>query len=222
MNGKLASRALMAGLIVMGAAQPVQANLVTFAFSGTVTSANVDNVFPDPSPFPQPTDFGTPFHGTYSFDPTAANEITGDSSSGSYASPAGVFTLELGGLTFSFTGVNIGVMHVPGYFDFYSALHYEDPSVTNTPTGVDLYIGLSDPTGSSLIDNSQPLTPPSLAGFDTTNALLFTDTINGVQVEFGGAIDSLALVPEPPLAIFVVLAAALAAGWRRRSGAAAA
>jgi hypothetical protein len=216
MNRNLALKAMLASLIVLGVAQPVQANLLTFAFSGTVTGASVDNVFPDPSPFPQPPDFGTPFHGTYSFDPAATNDIPGDPTSGSYASPGGVFTLDLGGLAFSFTGVNIGVMHVPGTFDFYSALHYEDPTVTNTPTGVGLYVSMFDWSASSLVDNSQPLTPPSLVGFDTTNAFYFTDTINGVQVDIGGAIDTLTQVPEPPLPIVVALAAALAAGRRRR------
>ena len=203
-------------LIAVGATERVYAELVTFAFSGTLTSVNVDNIFPDPSPFPQPTVFGTPFQGTYSFDPAAPNGIPADPTQGSYQSPTGTFTLDLGGLSFLFVNINISVQHFTGNNDFYSVLHYERPTISN-PTGVNLSISLLDSNASSIVDNLQPLIPPSLAGFDTTNAFFFTDTIDGIQVEFGGAIDSLTAVPEPPLLIIVALGAALFASWRRRS-----
>jgi hypothetical protein len=217
MNIKTVLKTIAAGLIASCAAAPIHAGQITFTFSGTITSANVDNVYPEPSPFPQPTDLGSAFSGTYSFDPSAPNAISGYPSSGSYDSPDGLFSLNLGGLSFSFLSINIGVVHtdpVDGG-DFYTVLHYEDPTADN-PTGVDLYFLLNDPTGGSLVDNSQPLTPPPLAGFDTTNAFLFTDTVDGVQVEFGGSLDKLTEVPEPRWPIVVVLGAALATAWRRQ------
>ncbi len=187
-----------------------RADPVTFSYAGTITQvAALDPA----SPFPQLVEFGTAFNGTYTFDSEAVNGILGDPSSGSFASPLGTLTLNLGGLSFAFTGISIGVFNSPG-FDFYSVLFAENPTADN-PTGIQLSLSLQDLTGTALSSNALPLLPPSLSLFDTTNAFFFTDTIDGNQVEVGGSLDALA-VPEPPAPVVLVIIAAAAATWLRR------
>ncbi len=214
MKPRLLNLAVTAGLCFCIASVEVIANPITFMFTGTITQVAAL----DPSsPFPDPVDFGTPFSGTYTFDSTATNGISGDPSSGAYDSPAGTITLNLGGLTFSFTGLSI-VTFDTSSFDFYGALHSENPTPDN-PTGILLSISLQDPTGAALASNALPLVPPSLAAFDVTNSFFFTDTIDGNQVEVGGALDSLTAVttvPEPAPLALVLLGAAMFALQRRR------
>lgn len=200
------------GLALSLAAADAGAGPVTFAYAGTITGASAL----DPaSPFPDPVDFGTPFNGTYTFDGSATNEIA-DPTSGSYASPLGTLTLNLAGLSFTFTGISIGVVNSPG-FDFYDVIFAENPTADN-PTGIQLSLALTDFTGTALSSNALPLVPPSLSLFDTTNAFFFTDTIDGNQVEVAGSLDALdaLAIPEPPAPIVPVIAAAIFASWLRR------
>jgi hypothetical protein len=191
-----------------------QATLITFSFTGEITFVAAL----DPgSPFPDPVEFATPFSGTYTFESTTPDAIA-DSSSGSYVSPTGEFTLLLGGLSFSFDGISLATFNIPG-FDFYGVIHSENPSADN-PTGVLLQISLPGLTDLALSSDALPLIFPSLSWFDTTNAFFFTDTIAGNQVEVGGALDTLVCtagcrVPEPGTATLLA-SAALALFLRRR------
>ena len=201
---------LTLGLSLALAPQQVLAAPVVFTYAGTITQvAALDPT----SPFPDAVDVGTQFNGTYTFESDAVNGIVGDPSSGSYASPLGTLTLNLGGLSFMFTGISVVVVDSPG-FDFYGVVFAENPS-DNNPTGVLLSLSLQDLTGTALSSNALTVTPPALSRFDTSNAFFFTDTINGNQVEVGGTLDALA-VPEPPLPVALVMAAAAMATWRRR------
>jgi hypothetical protein len=187
------------------------AGLVTFSYAGTI---NQVGALDPASPFPDPVDFGTPFTGTYTFDDSAPNTAPDPTTSGSYASPLGTLTLNLAGLSFTFTGISIGLNHIPGVFDFYSVVFAENPTDDN-PTGIQLSLSLQDFSGTALGSTALPLLPPSLSLFDTSNAFFFTDTIDGNQVDVGGSLDALA-IPEPPAPIVPVIAAALAASWLRR------
>ena len=202
---------LALGLALSLTPADARAGLVTFTYAGTIQSVSAL----DPaSPFPDPVDFGTPFNGTYTFDDSAPNTAPDPTTSGSYASPLGTLTLNLAGLSFTFTGISIGLNHIPGFFDFYSVVFAESATDDN-PTGIQLSLSLQDFSGTALGSTALPLLPPSLSLFDTSNAFFFTDTIDGNQVELGGSLDALA-IPEPPAPIVPVIAAALAASWLRR------
>ena len=201
---------LALGLALSLTPPDARAGLVTFNYAGTIQQ--VPSLDPD-SPFPDPVDLGTPFNGTYTFDDSATNQIVGDPSSGAYFSPLGSLTLNVGGLSFTFTGISIVVMDAPGG-DFYGVSFAENPTDDN-PTGIQLNLSLTGVTDAAVTSNALPLVPPSLSLFDTSNAFFFTDTIDGNQVELGGSLDALA-IPEPPAPIVPVIAAALAASWLRR------
>ena len=199
---------LSAGLCLGLVAIPAHAGLLTFLFSGTINSAVLDPV----SPFPDPVDFLTPFSGSYSFDPAAPNSnLLDPSGSGTYASPLGALSLTVGGRSFSFNGLSVVTQKSPG-FVFYGVSIDVDPLDSTAPV---LTLSLTGLTDAALASNALPLAPPSLALFDTTNAFFFSATVDGNQVELQGALDSLA-VPEPPLPILAVLAAALAVSALRR------
>jgi len=213
-------RFLLAAIVVLVTfcltSEPATAGPITFNFTGTITQVPAL----DPaSPFPDPIDLGTPFSGTYTFDSTASNDIVGDPSSGSYASPLGTFTLDLGGLALSFTGLSV-VTFDTSFFDFYGVVHSENPT-PDSPTGVTISISLPDATGMALSSNALLLVPPSLAAFDVTNSFFFTDTIDGNQVEVGGALDSLTCgagcsVPEPPVPMLLAIGVVVLALRLRR------
>jgi hypothetical protein len=180
---------------------PLSADVVTYAFTGTVDTVSSLDPF---NPFPQQPDFGTPFSGTYTFDSAAPNQIIGDPKTGTYASSGGSFgmTFSLGGLNLAYSGVVISVED--NYFpttDAYFASHFETSVDSVKPTGVELSMALTDYTGAVFSDNSLPLLPPPLAAFQS-ETLFFTDTLtdsfgNADQVELTGKIDSLTELPEP-------------------------
>jgi len=216
MEFKRSMRAALAVLSMLAAPGLASAALTTFAFTGTVTQ--VAALDPN-SPFPSTVDFGTAFSGQYSFDPAAPNSAVDPSVSGAYAAPLGGFSLSLGGLTLLYDGLSIVVQDSPG-FDFYSAVHSEDPSA-DKPSGTYISIALSDFLGVALASNDLPLAPPPLTLFDLTNSFSLTDTIGGNQVELAGAIDSLACVAgcplgEPPPPLLLVLALGMAGLAMRR------
>jgi MYXO-CTERM domain-containing protein len=199
---------LSAGLVLGLAVMPAHAGLVTFFFSGTLNSATLDPV----SPFPDAVDFLTPFSGSYSFDPGAPNSNLADPmGSGTYSSPTGALSLTVGGLSFSFSGLSVVTQKSPG-FVFYGVSIDVDPLDPTAPVLTLSLTGLSD---LALASSVLPLAPPSLALFDATNAFFFSATVDGNQIELQGALDALT-VPEPPLPIALVAAAALAASALRR------
>jgi len=200
-------RMLVATLVWLIAAEFAQANPVAFAFTGHITVISSLDPF-DPFPDPISDDAAAPstFAGIFTFDSAAADAIP-DPQTGNYASNGGPFgfTLSLGGLTFNFGGVNIGILNdfvtffpVQTY-DEYLASYSETPTDTN-PTGVQLQIALNDFTGTAFTNDALPLAPPMLSAFSNSiypAQFWFTDTINGNQVELFGSLDSLTTVPEP-------------------------
>lgn len=190
----------------------------TFAYAGHLTQ--ISSLDPA-SPFPQPIsdDPGNPtvFSGAFTFDSLAIDEIPADPSTGEYYS-AGVtdnFTLLLGGLAFKFGGVNIGVLNDYPFpvGDQYQAGHFENPTDDN-PTGVQVYLELTDLSATAFPTDTLPVTPPNIAMF-TFTYFFFTDTIDGNQVEVAGVIDSLQRAQEPPSLVLLATALLLVAGLQR-------
>jgi hypothetical protein len=159
---------------------------ITFSFTGEIVSVGT----PDPSdpgnPFPAPPDFGTPFSGFFTFDSAAADAVPADPATGSYASSGGVFgiTLELGGLTFAYGAVSVGVT------DGYSSFGPGDQYLVSHAAGSSfLSIRLTDFSEVMFTGDALPLTPTSLTGLFTE--MFFAESVAGTQVDMNGVITSL-------------------------------
>jgi hypothetical protein len=194
---------------------------ITFFYTGHLTQiASLDLESPFPDAITDNPSNPTTFSGSFTFNSFALDDIPGDPQSGSYASVGGPFhfTLALGGLTFDFGGVSIGVLNNYPFpvGDQYQVLYFVNPTDDN-PTGIQLSLQLTDLSGTAFAGDSLPLRPPVISAFTFTN-FFFTDTIAGDQVEVAGVIDSLQ-VPEPATSALLMTGLWLA-WWRtRRSGA---
>jgi parallel beta-helix repeat protein len=222
-------RRLAAGLTAaiclgIGSPTPGEAAPVTFAFTGAVTQTMFD---PD-DPSGGEITFGTGFSGSYTFESTAADQISGGGS-GSYASPMGApygFAVNFGpGHDFiTSDALSIGVVDNAGGIDAYSVLAcfggFSCPDVV-----MELFLG--DVDGSAITGDALPLDTLPFEAFEVAFFAL-RGLIDGNQVEILGRLSSLSCtegcvapqpVPEP--GTLLLLTPALAAfGWRRRSRAA--
>ena len=214
----MASRGALAALALACALSAAAADAapLTFAYTGTVTS--VAALDPE-NPFPTEPDFGTPFSGTFTFDSAAADAVPGDPATGVYASTGGSFglTLELGGLTFGYGGVTVSV--TDGYDSFgFGGDEYLFGFAAGASTLISARI--TDFAGTMFSGDALPLTPPSLSGRFST--FLFSDIVDGNQVELAGSLTSLtavATVPEPStlLLLFAALGGVSAARRARHN-----
>jgi hypothetical protein len=204
----------MASVLSFPSAQAVSAAPVTFAFNGTVTFvAALDPA----NPFPVEPVAGTPFSGTYTFDPVSPDLVPADPSTGSYASSGGVFglTLELGGLSFSFSSVDIGV--TDGYTSYGAGDQY---LVGFAAPSTVLSLRFTDVSGSLFAGDALPLMPFALDALFTE--LSFSSLVDDNQVDLGGTITALTCegcgsVPEPASMILMgIMAAAVLTHHRRR------
>ena len=192
---------------------------VTFAFTGHLTQiASLDPASPFPDPISDDPSNPTTFAGSFTFNSLAVDGIPADPATGSYASAGGLFAfrLSLGGLSFDFGGVNIGILNNYPFpiGDEYEALYFQNPTDDN-PTGIQLLVQLTDLSANVFAGDSLPLSPPVLSAFTFTK-FFFTDTIAGNQVEVAGVIDTLRLqVPEPATSAMLLTGLCLIA-WQRR------
>ena len=214
---------LVAALIVvtaLGCALHATANAdpITFAYFGHLTQiSTLDPASPFPQPISDDPSNPTAFQGSFTFDSLATDEIPADPSTGAYHSAGGAnnFRLFLGGLSFTFGDVNIGVLNDYPFplGDQYQAGHFENPTDAN-PTGVQVYFQLTDLSANAFSTDALPLDPPDVGMF-TFTYFFFTDTIDGNQVEVAGVIDSLKAAPEPPSLALLATGLLLAAGLQR-------
>lgn len=179
-----------------------QADLITFAFEGEVTSSNKEAVFP----------LGQSISGQYSFDPSVADSNPGNPEQGTYDAirafsfTSGNYTVDATPANSANTGgtitVNRDTVFDPQeYSVFLIRSELQDlwgPDV-NGEQLVRMWLKLDGGSQSPIESIELPLTPPDLAAFDSTTFGLFfySDPTNfegaGVQFE----VTSLTLVPVP-------------------------
>jgi hypothetical protein len=171
---------------------------ITFHFTGDVTSVGAI----EPADFfPIEPSFGTTFSGFFTFDSIAPDLVPADATTGAYSSVGAPFglTLELGGRTFTYGAVSIGVTNGYSSIGFGSDEYLFGFSDFGAEIQTILSARLTDLTGTMFSGDGLPLQPP--VGSDVSSFFFaftdLTDPDNEVQVDLNGEITSLTTVPEP-------------------------
>lgn len=192
----------IASLILL--APPAHADTIALQFSGSITQVSVDDAFGDIA-------FGDTFHGTLTFDSTAADLIPADPSIGNYAwnSPFGM-TVSIDGHEFDASGsLTIGVLD--SFVDQYTVF------ATSQTGDLDLELFLLDTTGSAFSNDHLPLSLSALAGFAERDFQL-NGFLPGGAIELSGEMDapSTQEVPEPSSFLQLAIPVLALARLRRR------
>ena len=196
---------ICAGLCTLVFSGVAHATIITFDFEARVTAVGQVNSFGG-------TSVNDVFSGSFTFDSTAAGP--GGLYSFSGGPPIGL-TTQVGNRNVVTTALSIEVRNSSGD-DRYRV----DASVGSGQSEVDFFFVLFDSDGSVFSDESLPLTPPSLAGFEINRGEIKESqptTLNPLTVF---TITSLTLhtVPEPSSGLLLgaaVLVASVPFGRRR-------
>jgi hypothetical protein len=192
--------------------------LITFAFTGTVTSVSVDR---DYQGFDFP-DVGDPFSGRYTFDSNAPDTANSPEHGGfGTVLPKRAVGIRIGEFQFEGRASVIGT-----HEDLYSAGD-GIPSIELTSHAA--VAELLDHNNFSLViikenlfvdPNVLPLTPPSLAGADEASLRMELDDRNDLrpfpEVSIVGTLESLRVVPEPSGMLITLIALMLSQQNRKR------
>lgn len=187
-------------------ATPVQADLVTFSFTGAV----------DPSLGFSP---GQTLAGSYTFESTTILSNPDNRYNGAITSLTGSlspYTATLG------TGSNfIAVRNDLSTGDHYLISAPLNPLPAVTGLSVRFEMELIDPTATAFTSEALATTPPSLSAFATKSfRLVFEDAAAQASVQVRGTVTSLTAVPLPAAVILfgagLVALAGLGAGSRRQ------
>ena len=188
---------ICAGLCTLVFSGVAHATMITFDFEARVTAVGQVNSFGG-------TSVNDVFSGSFTFDSTAAGP--GGVYSFSGGAPIGL-TTQVGNRNVAMTAFSITIRNSSGD-DRYRV----DGSVGSGESEVDFFFVLFDENGSVFSDQSLPLTPPSLAGFEINRGEIKESqptTLNPLTVF---TITSLTLhtVPEPSSGLLLGMALAVA------------
>jgi hypothetical protein len=202
-------------VLLFGLASPAAASLITFRFTGTVTSVPVDEIGIG-------IDFGTAIEGSYTFESTAADLIAGGSSA-SYqmAGPPYGLTVDIGGILFE-TSDSLAINLFDAFVDQYGVLACS--SDLSCARALSIEIFLQNNSGSALGSDLLPLTPPDLTSFAVRDFHLSTPDASLPQLQIDGTIERLvctagcvAPAPEPGVLVLVATGVLALAGFHRRT-----
>ena len=199
--------AVLGSGLLFAAPTPSQASPVTFSFTGTITGVGADDLGLG-------VGVGTAISGTYTFNSAAAN-TNAPGGSASYqmsGTPYGFSALILGHAfeTSDFLALNV-VNNNPD--DEYGVLACAD-GMAGCSASADTYLVfdwlLTDSTRSAFAGNALPVTPPSLAAFQTNFFELQSLNSDGLLESVQGRITALTLAsaaaaPEPPVLLLLGL-----------------
>jgi hypothetical protein len=201
-------------VLLFGLASPAAASLITFRFTGTVTSVPVDEIGIG-------IDFGTAIEGSYTFESTAADLIAGGSSA-SYqmAGPPYGLTVDIGGILFE-TSDSLAINLFDAFVDQYGVLACS--SDLSCAGALSIEIFLQDNSGTAFGSDLLPLTPPDLPSFAVRDFHLSTPDASLPQLQIDGTIETLVCsagcvvpAPEPGVLVLVGTGVLALAGFHRR------
>ena len=209
-------RSAIAFLLVSSAfgssARPAMADYVIFAVEGEITSVEDDDKLLGGA-----VTVGSPFAGTYTFDP-----LTPDSDPhprrGLYWDAIIDISGNVAGVPFSGPIGALNAIDVQD--DFTSSTldeYYVRADITMGELGLDMLVGLLDGTGNMFASDELPVSPPEIASLDTRRLMIF-DSSETIPVSLAGDVASLTVVPEPMTLTMIVLGTLLVARPRRISG----
>ena len=210
----------LACALLAATAPAIEASPITFNFTGIVTGVGSDD-------FGLAVDVGTPITGSYTFNSSAsnANPPGGSASYQMSGSPYG-FTAFISGQNFAtsdFLAVNV-VNNNPD--DEYGVLACAG-GLSGCSASADVHLVfnwlLTDSTRTALGSSALPLTPPSLAAFQTNFFELDVLTQSGAYENVQGRITGLALAtqataPEPGAILLFGVGLSALVFARRRPG----
>lgn len=169
--------------------EAAQASVLTFSFRGIVT----DEVSTELSPPIVPK---TPFFGSYTFESTARDGFVDDPLLGVYDIQS--FSLTLLGNTYSLPNPGSSSIYVDKFNDPLAdkyvvyALGLSGPFVNHSEPNIFTLV-----VGGHFIDDSLPLTPPSLGVFPSGNRVRMEFIGADSLLSFSGQLTSLTLTPVP-------------------------
>jgi len=177
---------VLIGLVAGACPVVAQASPITFSFTGLVSP---DPLLDPDDPFGGTIGNGTAFSGEYTFDSATPD---GDPSGniGSYTSPAGTLTVDIGGNTFLAADLlNIGVGNDLSASDIYTVFAQN----TTGPDPFDISLFLQDLDGTVLSGALLLTNAPPFGAFEVAT-LFLSGTVAGNQVQIQGILTSLACV----------------------------
>jgi hypothetical protein len=200
-----AIRFALIAFLLAGALSPAAAAVITFSFTGTVTSVPVDEIGTG-------IDFGTAIEGSYTFESTAADLIAGGSSA-SYqmAGPPYGLTVDIGGILFE-TSDSLAINLFDAFVDQYGVLACSTDLSCAGALSIEIF--LQDNSGSALGSDLLPLTPPDLTSFAVRDFHLSTPDASLPQLQIDGTIETLVctagcVVPAPEPGVLLLVST----GW---------
>jgi hypothetical protein len=167
---------------------------ITIQLSGRITQVPIDDLFHD-------LVAGDAVQISYTFDSTAADQVPGDGSTGSYLSVGFPYAMTFTFPTRVFTGadsIHIGILN--SFVDQYTV--YAVGSGGNDT----LELFLQDNGGTVFADDSLPLTAPALAAFTLKDFHLRIVSNDG-ETQVDGQLDDLTVIPEPSSALLTLAGA---------------
>lgn len=183
--------------------------MITFGFEGAVTSVTDSSGY-----FQGGIVIGSPFDGTYTFDSSSSDQLSGDTTQGLYSTPDFSLTVQTGPLTLNAIGDDCSVYVVDGTApgDIYgiSGTTFE----SNGYYVSELILQLKDLSGQALANDHLLLNPPDLQQFDYRQFFLLVKPVG--ETQFSSIEGVITTITPEPASITLIAVGTLLLVRRRR------